>query len=190
MVSGWVRSAVVLVALSVAAGAESIRIDILEGDGAINNIRLQRAKEPVIRVETETGAPVAGAVVHFLAPATGPGGTFLNGSASTTTQTDNEGRANAPGLRPNKIAGQFQIRVTASHLDQSASARITQTNAEPAIVTRNSSKKIAILAILGGAVAGGAALSARGGGGGGAAKTPAAATGTVVVAGTPSFGAP
>jgi hypothetical protein len=168
------------------AAADSIRIVVLEGDGAVNNIRFERAREPVIKVESEDGEPVSGAVVHFLAPSVGPGGVFLDGSANATLQTDDQGRATARGFRPNKNAGQFVIRVTASYLGKSANARITQTNAEPAGASRNSSRKIAILAIVGGAVAGGAALAARGGGGGSKTTSP----GTVITAGSPTFGAP
>ncbi len=168
--------------------ADSLIIKVLEGDGAINNIRLQRAKEPLISVETETGAPVPGATVHFLAPTAGPGAVFLDGSSNWTTSTDRQGRAVASGLRPNRNAGQFQIRVTASSLGQTASARINQTNAEPAITTGISSKKIAILAIVGGAIAGGA-LAARSGGKSAPASVPAS-SGTVITSGNPSFGAP
>ena len=169
--------------------ADSIIIKTLEGDGAINNIRIQRAKEPVIRVETDSGAPISGAFVHFSAPNGGPGGVFLGGSSNLTIQTDREGRARATGFRPNRNPGQFQIRVTVSHLGQTASARITQTNAEPSAATGMSSRKIALFAIVGGAVAGGAALAVRGGG----KSTPTAASptpGTVISSGTPSFGAP
>ncbi|MEO7651071.1 MAG: hypothetical protein ABIZ80_11435 [Bryobacteraceae bacterium] len=171
-----------------ASAADSIIIKVLEGDGAINNIRTQRAKEPVVRVETENGTPIAGVVVHFVAPAAGPGGHFLDGGSNLTTLTDHEGRASGPGFRPNKSAGQFHIRVTASFSGQTTNARIVQTNAESAVATAGSSKKIAILAILGGAVAGGAALAARSGG----KNTPAAAapSGTVITSGSPSFGAP
>lgn len=177
-------------------GADSLRVVVLEGDGAINNISLQRAKEPVVRVETTAGTPIAGAAVTFLTPTNGPGAVFINNSPTTTVITDSEGRAIGRGLRPNKVAGQFEIRVNASHEGSTATARIIQTNAEPVGISRGSSKTIAILAIVGGAVAGGAALAARGGGGRSASGAPPVATapgpvtGTVIRPGTPSFGAP
>jgi hypothetical protein len=168
---------------------------VLEGDGAINNIRIQRAKEPVVRVETAAGSPVAGAAVTFLAPTQGPGVVFIGGGLTTTVITDAEGRAIGRGLKPNKIGGQFEIRVSASYQGSSATARIIQTNAEPVELSRGSSKTIAILVIVGGAVAGGAALAARGGGnksasGAPPAATPSALTSTVITAGTPVFGPP
>ena len=173
------------------SAAEPLRIVVIEGDGAINNIRLQRAKEPVVRVETEAGRPVSGAAVHFTAPSQGPGAIFGDGSPTATVLTDVEGRATGRGLRPNKTAGQFEIRVTASYQGVSATARIVQTNAAPVEISRGSSKKIAILAILGGAAAGGAAFAVRGSGKS-AASVPAAAaaSGTVITPGTPVLGAP
>jgi hypothetical protein len=177
-----------------AAGAESLRIVVVEGEGAINNIALKRAKDPVIKVETEDGAPVSGAVVHFLAPAQGPGGVFLDGRGTATALTDPQGLATARGFRPNQTAGQFQIHVTASYYGQTATARISQINAQPSAASRGASKKIAILAIVGGAVAGGAALAARGGKAAPtptpSAAAPATSPGTVITAGNPSFGPP
>src|SRR5580700_10985036 len=92
----------------------TINIGAVEGDGAINSIRLRRAHEPVVRVVNSIGQPVSGATVTFLLPATGPSGSFLDGGLSLTTQTDSQGKAVGRGLRPNAIAGQFRIRVTAS----------------------------------------------------------------------------
>ena len=42
----------------------SVKIVILEGQGAINNIHLRRAKEPVVQVTEESGAPIQQASVH------------------------------------------------------------------------------------------------------------------------------
>src|SRR5215207_6078740 len=96
--------------VSVAWG-QSLRLVVLEGNGAINNLVSQRAKEPVVRVETADGRPVAEAAVTFSAPSQGPGAIFLDNRLTFTTITDSEGRAIGRGLRPNKTAGQFEIRV-------------------------------------------------------------------------------
>ena len=177
----------VFVGPSFLCGAEAIKIKILEGEGALNNIQARRAKEPVVRVETENGTPVVGAVVHFRTPTVGASGLFADGTVNTATVTDAEGRAGAPSFRPNHIAGQFQIQVTASYQGQTDSSRITQTNAEAPTAAKSSSRKITILAILGAAVAG-ATLASRGGG-----KDPArppSAGGTTISLGNPSLGAP
>ena len=51
-----------------------LNIVIVEGEGAINNIRQRTAREPIVQVEDENRRPVAGAAVLFLLPEDGPGG--------------------------------------------------------------------------------------------------------------------
>src|SRR3712207_6818391 len=78
----------------------SVNIQIVEGDGAINSIRLRRGRDPVVRVVTPNGEPVSGAMVTFLAPSTGPSGTFSGSGVSVTVQTDERGMATGRGFRP------------------------------------------------------------------------------------------
>ena len=106
-----------------------LHITIVEGDGAINNIRQRVNRDPVVQVEDDNRKPIAGAVVIFFLPDSGPSGTFVNGSKTLTVTTDNQGQAAARGVRFNNQTGQMQIRVTASFGGQTASAIITQTNA-------------------------------------------------------------
>lgn len=160
----------------------ALKVVALEGNGAINNIRLHRAKDPVVQVMDDQDRPISDATVTFTLPATGPSGAFVDGAKTLVVHTDREGKAYGRGLQPNGAAGQFQIAVTASYQGQVAQAAITQTNAGPA-VGHSSTKKFAILAIIGGAAAGGA-FAARGHG----TRPAAAAPGTVIVAGDPSLG--
>lgn len=172
-------------------GAESLRVVVVEGGGAINNLVARTARDPVVQVLDASGKPVAGATVTFTLPSTGPSGTFLDGSQTATVPTGEDGRAAARGLKPNKTAGQFTIRVMASWRGQTGRAAIVQTNAGSAS-SGSRNKKIIIGTVIAGAVAG-AVLAAAGGGGGGnsggnaAAPTPVA---TPPVAGTPVFGPP
>jgi hypothetical protein len=168
----------------------SISVATVEGDGAINSIRLRRAHEPVVRVVDSGGGPLSGATVTFLLPATGPSGSFLDGGLSLTTQTDNDGRAVGRGLRPNSIAGQFRIRVTALWHGSQGAATLAQTNAEP-VIKSGHSKTIVIVVIIAGAVAGGAAVAARGGKSSptDSATTTSLPTGSISP-GAPSFGPP
>ena len=181
------RALLVLFVLNFTLPAQdaSLHVVVLEGEGAINNIRSPRAKEPVVRVEDARNQGVAGAVVTFLLPASGAGGVFGDGGSSLTLTTDDRGEAMARGLHANRIPGTFQIRVSASRGGRTATAAIAQTNVDPG--SHTSSRTIAILAIVGGAAAGGAAVALRGGKGK-AASSPTSAT--VVVPGTPSFGGP
>jgi hypothetical protein len=172
-----------------------LRIVVVEGEGAINNIKQRVNRSPVVRVEDVNGRTVAGAAVVFSLPGQGPSGTFPNGSRTLTTNTDAQGQASAVGIRPNNLSGQLQIRVTASFQGQAASAVITQTNAELAGSSKGLSgtaKVLIVLAIAGGAAAGGVVAATRGGsssggggGGGGGGGTP-----TVITPGTPSVGGP
>lgn len=179
--------AVLLTAVMARSAATTPRVEVLEGDGAINNIRLHRAKEPVVRVVDQDGQPIPNVAVSFVLPGKGPGGTFADGQTVLTIMTDNQGRAVGRGLRPNSTAGQFQIRVTASYQGQAATTNIMQTNAEPA-QGKGSSKTILILALIGGAAAAGAGIAA--GKGKSSSTTPPATGGAVISPGSPSFGPP
>ena len=180
-------------ASAIAAWAEpTLRIAVLEGDGAINNVRARTAHDPVIEVRNEQDKLVQGANVTFQTPATGASSDFADGMRIFITQTDAEGRAVARGLRPNAITGPYEIRVTASFETQTGSATISQTNAAP--TEAKSSKKIWLIGLAAGAAAGGAFAAAHGGKSSSAASpstsgSQSSAAGSIV-AGSPSFGPP
>jgi hypothetical protein len=174
-----------LIAGSTGAQTPGIKITVLEGQGAINNIQQHRAKEPVVQV-TEDQKPVQGASVTFTLPDDGPSGFFGNGARMMTIQTDEKGQAVGRGLRPNQTGGRLQMRVSASFHGQTASAVISQINAEPAGATSGGNgKKFLILALIGGAAAGG--IAAAMGGKSSATQSPASSSppGTILAPGTP-----
>ena len=181
----WALVGVFVLNLTLAAQDGSLHVVVLEGDGAINNIRSTRSKEPIVRIEDANKRGVAGAVVTFLAPASGAGAFFGDGGSSVTLTTDDRGEAVARRLHPNRIAGTFQIRVSASRDGRTAAASITQTNVDPG--SHTSSRTIAILAIVGGVAAGGAAVAFHGGSAKAASPAPSV---TLVVPGTPTIGGP
>src|SRR5436309_12779163 len=86
--------------------APRLNIVIVEGEGAINNIRQRTAREEIVQVEDENHQPVAGAAVSFLLPDSGPSGTFANGTRVFSTVTDSKGQAMAR-FQPNNEAGNF-----------------------------------------------------------------------------------
>src|SRR5260221_45644 len=55
----------------------SLQIVIVEGEGAINNVKQRVNREPIVLVEDETHNPVAGASVTFFLPNKGPGYRFV-----------------------------------------------------------------------------------------------------------------
>jgi hypothetical protein len=181
-----------VIAFQAAAQTQSsIALRVVQGDNAINSIRLRRGHDPAVQVLDPSGEPLANATVSFLLPASGPSATFGDSGLSLTVQTDNRGMAIGRGLVPNRVEGQFRIRVTASSRGESASATLSQTNAE-APGKSNRSKWVAIAAVVGGAAVGGIVLASRGG-----SSTPEAGGSTggsgppgTIVPGTPSFGPP
>jgi hypothetical protein len=166
-----------------------LNLVIVEGDGAINNIRQRTARETIVQVEDENHRPIAGAAVLFLLPDSGPSGVFADGGRSLMVTSDSKGQAVAKGLRVNNVSGKFQMRVEASYQGMTTATTITQTNAVITAAAAGgaiSGKLIAILAAVGGAAAVGAVLATRGGSSGGT-PTP---TGTTVTPGAPSVGKP
>jgi hypothetical protein len=127
-----------------------LKITIIDGDEAINNIRQRTAREPIVQVEDENNRPVAGAAVVFLLPNDGAGGTFTGGAKSLSVMTDANGRAVARGLRPNNVAGRYQIRVTATSQGRTGRAVLQQTNVKAAGAAASAgltAKFIAFLAV-------------------------------------------
>jgi hypothetical protein len=179
------------------APAHTLNLVIIEGDGAINNIRQRTAREPIVQVEDENHKPVAGAAVIFLLPEHGAGGTFADGSHSLTVTTNAQGRAAAHGIHLNSVEGQFQIEVTATYNGMTATATISQSIAVGAtagagaagagVAAGLSAKAIVIIVVAAAAAAGGAAYAATHSGGNSNAAT---AAGTTITPGTGTIGAP
>ena len=146
-----------------------LNIVILEGEGALQNVRQRVNRDPVIRVEDENHKPVAGAAVAFTLPTEGATGEFGNGSKTLTTMTDSAGQAVAQGLRMNQVAGKTVIHVTASYKGLFARALITGENvlppgAKPAGSTKGGhghGALIAVLLIVGAGAAGGAVYATQ-----------------------------
>lgn len=176
------------------APSASLKLVVIEGEGAINNIRLRRAKEPVVRVVNEDNTPVKGASVTFLLPDMGAAGEFSGGVRSLAVIADQKGEAAGRGLVPNKIPGRFQIRVVASYQGQSVSTAVNQTNAEPGGAEHGFPKKYLLIGAIAGAAAAGVAIAAGGHGSSAATSTPATGPtnqpGIVIVSGSPSFQPP
>lgn len=172
---------------------KKLNIVVIEGEGAINNIRQRTAREPIVQVEDENRKPVAGATVTFLLPNNGPGAVLRDGTRSFTAVTDQNGRAVLRGLRPNSTPGQFQIQVNASFQGATGSATIAQTNMIAAAAGAGagaaaggiSAKLIAILAVVGGAAAAGGIVAATRGN-----DNPAAPAPITITPGNPTVGTP
>ncbi len=187
---GFVRFAAILAAVSAVTAAQRVplRVVVVEGEGAINDIGARTAKAPVVRVEDDDGRPLPGVTVTFVLPDMGAGGYFSHSGMSFTTTTDAGGIAAAGTLRPNNIAGRFSIRVTAARAGRTATAMVTQVNAAPEIAPRRSSrKKFVILGLAAGAAAG-TIFALKGGGSSSSVTVPGRRS--VITPGSPVFGPP
>src|ERR1044071_6656114 len=78
---------------------------VVEGEGAINNVKQRTSRDTVVQVEDENHRPVAGAAVVFLLPNDGPGGTFAAGAKTAALVTDEKGQASMPRMTANQLSG-------------------------------------------------------------------------------------
>lgn len=162
-----------------------LRIDVLEGQDAVNNVNQPIAREPAVRVLDAAGKSVEGATVVFALPSVGVGGIFPNGTNTLTVTTDRDGRAVARGIRFRQT-GKFQIRVSASYQGQTASILIDQTNISGVSSSKGPSSKVwIIVAVAAGAAAGGIFAATHGGGSSSSSSAP-----IVITPGTPTVGGP
>jgi hypothetical protein len=174
------------------SGQQKLNLTIVEGEGAINNIRQRTTREVIVQVEDENRRPIAGAAVVFTLPNQGAGGTFLNGARTFTVTSDPQGRAVAR-FTPNNVEGKYDLRVNASNQGQTASLVVTQANMLGAAAAGGATAKVLIiLAIVGGAIAAGTAIAVsqgngngNGNGGSGGTRPP-----TTVTPGSPTVGGP
>jgi hypothetical protein len=173
------------------AGAQSqpIAIRVVQGDNAINSIRMHRGHDLVVQVLNDAGEPVPHATVSFILPATGASARFGDRGLSVTVEADERGMAAGRGLEPNNAEGQFRIRVTASWRGDAANATIQQTNAEPA-GKGGRTKWIVIAAVVAGGAAGGLAAAHGGKSQEAAVNTGSSTAVATITPGTPAFGPP
>jgi hypothetical protein len=175
------------------AGEGQLNLVIVEGEGAINNVKQRTAREPIVQVEDENHKPVAGAAVVFLLPDQGAGGAFAGGTHMLTVTSDAQGRAIAHGFHPNGVQGNFQMKVTASFQGKTANASISQTNAAGAAAGAAAAglsvKWIVIIAVAGAAAAG-AAVAATHSGGSSSTTTTTPPPVITITPGTGTVGAP
>jgi len=107
----------------------SLHITILDGEGALNNIRQRTAREPIVQVEDQNHKPVAGVLIFFAAHSgTGGASATFNGLSTLSVKTGPNGQAVAHGFKPNAHTGNFTINVSATYGSLTADAVIHQQN--------------------------------------------------------------
>ncbi len=186
---------VAILAAALAWGADAptiLTIRVAEGDGAAYPIGSRATRGLTVLVADEAGRPVEGATVSFTLPAEGPGGVFSTGGRTEIAATHADGRAAVWGMRWNRTAGPFEIRITAVKGQARAGVVSSQSlsnaplardaGAEKARAARGGHKLLWIsLAVAGAAVAGVAGVAAR------KPSTAAASSITPLKIGTPTI---
>jgi hypothetical protein len=160
-------------------------IQPIQGVNAVNDPKLKKATEPVVKITDDAGKPVACAAVTFQLPKTGAGGVFAGGQLTYQMRTGPDGQATGTGLVPNAQSGKFLITVSAALPPLTAGITVPQQN------KGGHTGLVVALVVVAAAAGGGAAAmggksstsSSGGGGGGGGGGTP---TPVVISAGSAS----
>ena len=162
---------------------------MLEGEGAIHAAGARASRAIVVEISDETGKPIEGAAVSFRMPEEGPGASFPESMKTDIRVTTPDGKAICHDFTTGRLAGPFQVRVTAVKSQIRAGIVVGQyvsdAPVKSKVARRSGSKKwLAVLAIAGGAGAGVAAATM----GGSTANTPP--TRPTTPAPVPTIGAP
>jgi hypothetical protein len=159
-----------------------LKVAVIDGDGAFNDIKNKAGHPPAVEVRDESNVAVSGAEVVFTLPALGAGGTFTNGQRSMKATTDARGIATAESFRPNTTEGRFAITVAASYMGKQGSAMVGQSNTLAA--SSHSNKKLwIILGVVGGGAAGAILATHSSSSSGGAPAATSITVGPVIVGG-------
>ena len=145
--------------------AQSLTITIIEGDGALNNIKLRTNREIIVQVEDQNHQPIAGAAVSAFLPNDGASGTFVGGGQMFNGTSAGNGRV-IIRFKPNNVQGKYQVRLSASSQGQSAATVAAQTNvlsAATAGVGLSLAAKILIIVAVGAGAGAGIAVAQKGG---------------------------
>jgi hypothetical protein len=176
------------VTTAAAGQPKSLLITIVEGEGALNDIRTRTAREPIVEVDDENHKPVAGALVLFSLDKSGSAYANFSGVSSLSVHTDAAGRAVAKGFQVTQHKGNYQINVHASNGELVGDAVINETNVAVPVSGNAASTTIGVVShkkviwIVSGIVAAGAVA--------GIVVATQQSSPTTVSAGTGTVGAP
>lgn len=110
--------------------ADTLKVRVLQGNGAVNNIETGNITPPVVEVRDENDAPVEGADVVFHLPTSGPGGIFSDQKFVFATKTNSQGQARCARFKPGAQVGHFEISVSVSLAGRTGHAVLHQSNSE------------------------------------------------------------
>ncbi len=171
---------------------KALFINIIEGEGALNDIRTRTAREPIVEVDDENHKPVAGALVLFAIDNGGSGSPFatFSGANAVSVQTDAAGRAAGRGFQVTQRKGPYNIKVHVTKGELQADSVILQSNIEVLLSPSGAPAPAVVAAhhahwgwIIGGIAAAGAAAGI-------VIATHSSSSPTTVTPGTGTVGAP
>jgi hypothetical protein len=188
-----IAAAWITLSLASAAPQKTLQVNVVDGEGAFNDIRRAQARIPVVEVRDEDNQVVSNARVVFQTPDMGATATFADGTRTYIATTDEQGRAAATGLRPNKVEGAYVITVSVSKEGATGHAEVRQSNTlaggDQSMQTSNHTKLKIIIAVAG--AAGGVAVAAlRAGGSKSSSSSSSSAPVTSLTAGAITIGGP
>jgi len=165
------------------ARPQGFQMEVLAGDHGLNSVTSKaNVIEPVVRIKTASGAPLAGVRVKFELVGKEKRGYFRDEQSIFETETNARGEAMAKGYRP-MSTGSFVIRATASRNSEMVSVDIHQRNGkQPYSAYREGLSTKTVLVMVGAGAAGvvtGLVLSSGG-------SAPSA----TVSVGSPTVGSP
>ena len=140
-----------------------LKLVVLRGENAQNNIKKGRATRPVIEVRDRNNKPVAGALVLFTLPSSGPSGTFIGGGQVASVTTNSAGQASA-SFTANTVPGKVNLNVSSTVNGQTATTQIVTVNVLAAGAIAGTTLAV-ILGLVGAAGVGTAVALTRDGGG-------------------------
>ena len=92
---------------------ESLRIKVLEGEGAVYGTGSRATRGITVEVTDQTGRTVEAAAVNFVLPTSGASGVFASGGRTETQTTGRDGHAAAWGMRWGTTPGPVEVRISA-----------------------------------------------------------------------------
>lgn len=146
------------------AAGPQFKLVVLRGENAQNNIKKGRATRPVVEVRDRNNKPVAGALVVFTLPSSGPSGSFLGGGQVASVTTNAQGQASA-SFTANAVPGKVNLNVSTTVNGQSLTTQIATFNVLAAGAITGTTLAV-ILGIVAAGGAGAAVALTRDGGGG------------------------
>ena len=114
MIRIWAFLLILHLPLAAQSDPAILQIRIVEGEGAVYPVGSRATRGVTVQVTDETGKPVESASVIFKLPDDGPTGMFASGTRAEAAITGADGRATVWGMQWNRIAGPFEVRITAA----------------------------------------------------------------------------